>query len=68
MLSPPATKSEPVSSHDLKAVSWNDCVINAEDCRIKAVQQPDRREEFLNAARRWDALAATLDGQGFSSR
>lgn len=38
-------------------VTWNQCVINAEDCRIKAVQEPAKREVFLAQAAYWDLEA-----------
>jgi hypothetical protein len=41
-------------------VTWNECVINAEDCRIKAVQHPTMRDLYLTQAAYWDRLAAKL--------
>ncbi len=40
--------------------SWRDCVINAEECRIRAGRDPERREQLLDEARYWDRLAERL--------
>ena len=64
----PAGKPASISSGNVidavhpAQLTWNDCVINAEDCRIKAVRQPHHRDDFLKMARWWDGIAEQLDG------
>jgi len=42
------------------AVTSNECVINAENCRIKAEQQRSMRDLYLSQAACWDQLAKKL--------
>lgn len=58
---PPALEKPLGDARAHQPLTWQDCDINAEDCRIKAVLQPSLREKYLNEARWWDALAARLD-------
>jgi hypothetical protein len=39
-------------------VTWNECVINAEDCRIKAQQNPTQSAVLLAQAKYWDLMAS----------
>ena len=41
-------------------ITWQQCEINAEDCRIKAEQQPSLRDIFLTQAAYWDRLKEKL--------
>lgn len=38
-------------------VKWQQCLINAEDCLIKAERDPDNREALLAEARHWNLRA-----------
>jgi|EndMetStandDraft_4_1072995.scaffolds.fasta_scaffold122464_3 hypothetical protein len=41
----------------LESVSWQKCLINAEDCLIRAEREPARREQLLAEAEYWDLRA-----------
>jgi hypothetical protein len=43
------------------AHSWAVCVINAEDCRVKAEHNPKQREKWLLEAERWEDKAEQAD-------
>jgi hypothetical protein len=38
-------------------VKWQQCLINAEDCLIKAERDPENREALLAEARHWNLRA-----------
>lgn len=43
-----------------RGTTWQECEINAEDCRIKAEQQPSLRDSYLAQAAYWDLLKEKL--------
>ena len=40
--------------------TWQECEINAEDCRIKAERDPSLRDLYLAQAAYWDQLKEKL--------
>jgi hypothetical protein len=48
------------TSDVIRDVTWQECEINAEDCRIKAVQRPSLRDLYLAEAAYWDQMLKKL--------
>lgn len=55
---PDATRE--VTREVTRDITWQECEINAEDCRIKAEQQPSLRDLYLGQAAYWDQMMKKL--------
>ena len=52
----PQSGQEPQQPTQTK-LTWQQCLVNAEDCLIKAEREPQHREMHVAQARYWNELA-----------
>jgi hypothetical protein len=56
----PAPSRPDITRDVTRDITWQECEINAEDCRIKAEQQPSLRDLYLGQAAYWDQMMKKL--------